>query len=290
MHHSQKKYLEVLSESHPLNTFRELCDCIESNKLMRLELFLADIPKFSEFTKKFDLDFAISDKSFQVFADEGLENWSSSIAYCSDAEKTAMRFVYVHKSKAVCETAKKFDASDNDVNIGLCLSYPKCCIEAYRDWQITNEEIDPISIIVDSFPFLGQVNTYDFPNPFSRYFSAGLFSHFPCSLACLETTKIAKQSLQNLQFHFPSVAEKILKMENSLVIFQKGRGICLWQKFDLNDNSINLDKDSFQGQGQLKLIFENVDKFEIFGKLLTLFPESLGVFKANSCFVGIFKL
>ncbi|MBS3913953.1 MAG: DUF483 domain-containing protein [Bacteroidetes bacterium] len=282
--------MSELGEMLSLNRFRELCDCLEFNKLVRMEIFLRDLSKIPEWTKKLNLNFTVSDNSFTLTKDKGMENWSSLLNYCSVEHREAMRLVYFHSDKEFCEIAKNLDTKNDDLNLGLLLNYPKCCIESYLQWQKNKENTDPITSITDSIPFIDQLNNYHFPNPFSRYFGSGLYSHFPCSINCYETKKIAQNSLNNLQVNFPIIADKILHLENSFVIFQQEKGVCLWSNFDSIANKIQLDKYSIHSQGELKSIFEKVNLIEISQAKLKLFSNSEveTIFKTNGCFIGTF--
>lgn len=266
--------LNILSNTIPLDKFRELHDCVELNKLIRFEIFLKDIFRIPEWASKLGLSFSISDKSFQTVVDKGMDNWASSICYCSDDNIDVMRFVYLHSTKEVCERAKQYEENENDLELGLLLSYPKCCVEGYLKWQREKEDIDPITTIVDSFQFTGKLNNYNFPNPFSRYFGSGLFSHFPCSLNCAETITGANQSFKTLQANFPITANKILKFENALTIFHKEIGVGLWTKFDLFEHYIYVDKTTFHGQGEFKSIFKTIDEISLTKSQLTLFAAN----------------
>ena len=274
MNSNQLETLELLSDTISLDKFRELHDCVVLNKPIRLELFSKDIFKITEWATKLNLAFSISNKSFRVVIDKGMDNWASSISYCSDAEADAMRFVYFHSTKEICEKAKQYDDTENDFEIGLLLNYPKCCVEGYLKWQHDKEDIDPITTIVDSFQFTGHLNNFNFPNPFSRYFGSGLFSHFPCSLNCTETITRANRSFKMLQANFPITADKILQFENSLTIFHKEMGVGLWTKFNSFEHYISVDKTSFHGQGEFKSIFTTIDEIGLTKSELTLFSAN----------------
>jgi ppGpp synthetase/RelA/SpoT-type nucleotidyltranferase len=290
---TQSKTLSLLAEILPpsLYKFRELNDCINTNKLIRFEIDIKDIDKISDWANKLELAFSIGEKCFKPIPDKSLDNWQSLIQYCDEDEENAKRSVYFHPDLKICEIAKQYDADENALYFGLLLNYPKCCIEAYLKWQNGKEPVDPITIFTDLLPFNGQLNTYNSPNPFSRYFGAGLSSHFPCSISCDGTTRIAQNSLSNLHANFPKIAEDILQLENSFVIFHKERGICLWTNFNSINNIIHLDKQSFQGQRRLKQLFEKIDKIEISQCDLVLFSnlEPVSIFKTNECFIGAFS-
>jgi hypothetical protein len=290
MNERQSKHLNQIKESISSVDFREIYDCIELRKLIRQEISLKNVKQLNEFAKKLNLSFSVNNKSFNTPTDKGMDIWASTLTECPDSDPNAMRFVYLHPDQYVCNQAKIFEDNDDDFNLGSALQYPKCCIDAYCKWQTDNEDVDPITTITNAFPFDGRLLFYDFPNPFSRYFGQGLYSHFPCSLTCEETKLIAKKSLNNLQTHFPIIANKLIQLENSLVIFQKDEGICIWEKFTRKENKVILNQQSFHGQGKLKETFIAVEEIELTdSSILFLSKDNHKVeFNAKNCFFGAF--
>lgn len=290
MNFQQTKYLASITDLVSPANFREIVDCITFKKLIRFEVLTSEIERFCEVIKKLNLNFSVSEKCFSIPTDKGMDIWASTLTDCSDSDPNAMQLVYLHSDKNVCDHAKFLDKNDEDFNLGLALQYPKCCIDAYCKWQTDNEDVDPITTITNTLPFDGKILFYDFPSPFSRYFGLGLYSHFPCSLTCEETKLIAKKSLDNLQAHFPTIADRLIQLENSLVIFRKDEGICIWGKFAVEENRIKLNKQSFLGQGKLKEVFRTVDEIELTdSSLLLLSKDNLKIeFKTKNCFIGAF--
>lgn len=290
MNLQQTKYLASISDLVSPTSLREIVDCITFKKLIRLEILTSEIERFGEAIKKLNLNFSVSGKYFSIPRDKGMDIWASTLTDCSDGDPNAMQLVYLHSDKDTCDRAKLLDENDDDFNLGLAFQYPKCCIDAYCNWQADNEDIDPITTITNAFSFDGELKFYDFPNPFSRYFGLGLYSHFPCSLTCEETKQIAKKSFDNFQVHFPTVADRLIQLENSFVIFQKDKGICMWEEFSVEGDRIKLNKQSFHGQGKLKEIFKAVDLIELNESSLFMFTKDRHTveFKTKDCFIGAF--
>jgi len=266
-----QKYLSDLSHQVSSDKFREIFNCVVLGKPIRFEIPAKSISRIARLANKLHLQFATSNMSFRLLNDNGMDNWQNTFEYCDENLSNAMKFVYLHSDSEVCERAKQYEETENDFELGLLLSYPKCCVEGYLKWQHEKKDIDPITTIVDSFQFTGKLNNYNFPNPFSRYFGSGLFSHFPCSLNCTATKIIANESFKMLQLNFPTVAEKILQLENSLIIFHKEMGVGLWNKFESSKHCIYVDKSSFYGQGEFKSIFTTIDEINLTKSELTLF-------------------
>lgn len=290
MNLQQTKYLTSISDLVCPASFREIVDCVSFKKLIRLEILTSEIERFGEAIKNLNLNFSVSGKYFSIPTDKGMDIWASALIDCSDSEPNAIQLVYLHSDKDICNRAKLLDENDDDFNLGLAFQYPKCCIDAYCNWQTDNEDIDPITTITSAFSFDGELRFHNFPNPFSRYFGLGLYSHFPCSLTCEKTRQIAKKSLDNLQIHFPKVADRLIQHENSFVIFKKEKGICIWEEFSVEGNRIKLNNESIHGQGKLKEELKGIDLIELNESSLFIFSKDRHrvEFKTKDCFIGAF--
>lgn len=291
MNSLQFETLKIISDKISLDKFRELHDCITLNKLIRFEIYLKDINKVPDWTNKFSLACSVGNESFQLVKDRGLDNWSSSIQFCSDKESNAMRFVYLHPNAEICDKAKQLNECRNDFDLGLLLGYPKCCVDSYLNWLKVKEDADPITIILDSFQYSEQLVNFDFPNPFSRYFGSGLYSHFPCSLNCTGTGIIANNSFKVLRNNFPETASKLIQMENSLALFSRTMGVTIWNDYRVNEKKIYLNKFSIQSQGKFKSILSTIDEIELTKSKLLLYSskKKVGDFLAKSSLFATFS-
>lgn len=288
---SQKISFKDLSKTLSLSQFRELSDCIVLNKPARFEILTASTSRIKYWAEQLNLNYAIGRDSFQLVVDHGMKNWASATHPCIDADQGAMRFVYFHPDKSVCLVSKNFDEEDDDRRLGQSLNYPICCINAYLKHQMEKEDADPIVTILDDFKFSGLLTTYFSPNPFTRYFGAGLFSHFPCSMDCGETRGIATKAIEALQTNFPKIAAKLLILENSLVIFMKNRGVYLWTDYRESNRTLELSRHSYYGQGEYLRTFRETDQIELSATGLILFSagKETSHFFPNDFFIGSFR-
>jgi hypothetical protein len=288
---NQIEALSVLSDTLPLNKFRELHDCVTLNRVIRFEIFLRDIHRISKWTDKLELNYSVSNNSYNFVQDNGMENWSSTVTPCSDNDPLAMRFVYFNFDKKKCEQAKRFDENEDDFNLGLLLKYPKCCVESYMNWQATGKKPDPISILTDSFKLGGQLQSFNLPNPFTRYINFGLHSHFPCSCHCEETKSNSYASLRVMTLNFPEIAKKFIASEKSLVLFSDGRGVCLWNNFRFSKNHIYIDSVHLKGKGQLLNTFNLIDEIELTPVNLILYSNFTRIdhISTDKLFLGSFN-
>ena len=276
----------IVSES----IIREIIDCIEAHKVIRIEVFSKNILQVSRVIKKLQIHFTVSDENFRIPVDSTMDTWSSTLTTCSHKDPNSVRLVYMHHKENICEQAKLLDSNNDDLNFGLLLQYPRCCINAYLNWQKDNDDIDPITSVTNAIEYTGELQKFDFPNPFTRYFGSGLYSHFPCSLNCLGTKNIAQTSLENLQKFFPKMAQTLSGLEKSFIIFHKNKGICLWNKFIVTGKYISLERIGFYGQGKLKSIFDSIDGVIFSKNEFRLFrnSECMQVIVTKGLFIGLF--
>lgn len=260
---SLKRTLGRLSQQLPVGVFRELCDCLLLNRPIRYEAYLPDIPCVLMWKEQLGLNGSVGSRSFRLRMDEGIENWSSSLTYCNDGDSGAMRSIYLHSDQEVCEEAKRLDERDDDYAFGLLLGYPRCCVDAYVSWQSRSEGVDPIVIVAGADGKSSKIKTHCFPNPFSRYFGAGSFSHFPCSLECSPTRNKVTASLDMMQQFVPALIPKVTLFDKALVVFERGRGVCMWTRFEAGCRGAQVDVDSFYGQGELVGRLRAVDRITI---------------------------
>lgn len=283
--------LNQVAASISLNCFREICDCIIFNKLIRLEVSFKNPDRLQEVINNLDLFFSTSEGKYIIPIDDGMDFWGSRLESCSEIDSNGIRLIYLSPEKQLCDKGKNLDEKNDDYNLGIELKYPPCCIESYCKWQTDNEDIDPITTITSRFQYNGELLRFDFPNPFSRYFGAGLYSHFPCSLTCKETKQIAKKSLTNLQLLFPEVAYNLLEFENTLIIFQKEVGICFWSGFTIVNDKVKLDRETFMAQGKMINIFSEINEIWLSKSKLFLFSQlnQMSEFNMDNCFIGVFQ-
>ncbi|UZE93297.1 MAG: DUF483 domain-containing protein [Candidatus Nealsonbacteria bacterium] len=99
---------------------------------------------------------------------------------------------------------KRFKIPHESEKLGRLMGYPSCCIDSYMECMKANKDIfGCMNITKDSsFPFL--------INPFARLVSnAYLINHFPCSLNCKKSLKLAKAISKVIQSNYPHFYKKI---------------------------------------------------------------------------------
>lgn len=248
---AQLEALRNIGGTLPLDLRRELCDCVLLGRLIRIAVPLRDIGRLPDVTSRLNISYHVGRESFQLRTDPGMRHWSSTATACSDAQRHAIRFVYLHEQGEVCRVAEATDAANDDRTLGHLLGYPPCCVDAFDEWSENGVGIDPIGATLHMSGPGDRVMVYDGPSPFSRYFSGGLISHFPCSLTCARTRALAAASLNSFRTAFPSLEASLMELEACFTLFQAHRGVGAWRRFKYVDDRVIVDPISFLGSGRL---------------------------------------
>jgi len=131
----------------------------------------------------------------------------------SDTDDT-LKLLYISFSKRLAMEASLAELKGDDVKLGRLLGYPDCCINFFVDNKRYKMRTDfnYEDIILNN---TNEKNKYYFGlNIFMREKDACLLSHFPCSLDCEESRKIAERRYNLLKRHnekFALSLKKILK-------------------------------------------------------------------------------
>lgn len=111
----------------------------------------------------------------------------------SEADRAEFIRLYVSKRRCLADTAKAADDAANDSALGTALGYPDCCVAAVGAWG-------SVPRILESLTLYSEDGYYDpFAWPAAHLYDAGLVPHFPCSMRCAETHRIAKARLAILR-------------------------------------------------------------------------------------------
>lgn len=95
--------------------------------------------------------------------------------------------IYLSQNDVNAEKLRSLDETKNDLDFGLALDYPQCCVEKV---QMTGH----VPTIVEAFEILqidGKYNVWSWPIAMIR--DSSLLVHFPCSSNCKESQKLAKK-------------------------------------------------------------------------------------------------
>ncbi|MDB5243509.1 MAG: hypothetical protein JWP57_4134 [Spirosoma sp.] len=112
--------------------------------------------------------------------------------HCISDQGKQCNFVrlYVSKERGRAEATKAADELAQDSALGAELGYPGCCIHAVR-------KRGAVPKILESLRLYSAGGRYDpYAWPVAHLYDAGLIPHFPCSMSCQDTHRIAQARLR----------------------------------------------------------------------------------------------
>ncbi|XOA42780.1 MAG: DUF483 domain-containing protein [Candidatus Nealsonbacteria bacterium] len=182
--------------------------------------------------------------------------------------------VYVFNPKKL-----RFKIPHEPEKLGRLMGYPSCCIDSYMECMNANKNIfGCMNITKDSsFPFL--------INPFTKLVSnAYLISHFPCSLSCKKSLKLAKAISKLIQSNYPRFYKKIyqychfpvLVFPNSSANYDTREEIplLLLMEKSKEEQSYKILNNALHADNNLSKNFENADT-------IVVSRENIKVFRNN---------
>ena len=187
-----------------------------------------------EFLNKNSLNHSVSD--FKVIKQSMQSEFYSdlSIKIPKDDKRNGYFFLYISKNENACRDAKKFEAKNDHIGLGITLGYPRCCCEFFRK-NFSGSSTDlTLDILENSegieFPF--------YTNIAARHFDVSLLSHFPHEFKCAESIKIAKNNLNMVKKHSEQLSAIFSGILQGVVIYTSNRGIFLLRNYEKINNKI----------------------------------------------------
>lgn len=118
-----------------------------------------------------------------------------------------------------------------DEVVGEVLGFPACCrafFEAKWPQAAAEHQGDLTPLLLEATRASGDFGPYDWRlNLFARYFGAELLSHFPCSLRCAESLKMARRFESGLRRIEPETAALMESVMRGLVLYSERGGVAL---------------------------------------------------------------
>lgn len=205
-------------------TVREILQSAIGQKVSRIFLNDRQLLSISFIFDHLGLRFFVSKQKYLFTEDKGKGGFSNSIDQLLP-ENSPVGFFMVHLGRNIeaLLIAREFDLAGDDHGTGMALGIPKCCIHAFiRDREaVASEQNDPTifacrSTSGESDPWV--VNC-------AQYFGYGLVSHFPCTMNCPETSKMAKEAASLLNRYAPKLANEFLKYQFCSYLYTEYDGI-----------------------------------------------------------------
>jgi len=215
-------------ESVPLSysSIREVIQVIHENKIARLSLNDSQILQISKYFDYLGLSYFLSDRKYLSQNDAGKGGFSNSFAGTFGADVPIGDFlVYIGLDPERVAEAKFAEESEDDTLLGEILGYPECCSLAF-----TKAKAAAAALQNDfTLPILKKNNSELLLDPFSihlpQYFAYGLFSHFPCSTNCSQTSSMSLDTLDILFQLDKKLANKFRRYQLASYLYTEYDGI-----------------------------------------------------------------
>lgn len=146
---------------------------------------------------------------------------------------------YISKTKKQTEKAKRYEDIGNHKEFGKILGYPDCCIKSFKTKSLENKKYGFVFRVLKE---TREEPPYSFYNNFiSQYFGFSLLSHFPCSLNCKKSTRLAEKYFRALKKYSKRWAQELVRYQKSAILFTEYRGIFLIEKFGFKNKILTYD-------------------------------------------------
>lgn len=200
-------------------------------KTARLSVHEDELKKIKEFCMNNHLHAEISD--FKVAMEFHNDKSYSDKGYKinADSKTKGSFFVYISKSEKICRKAKSAEQMNDHKAFGKLLGYPNCCIKFFIENNKEQEKRQNDYVL----PALSNSKKpYSFYNNIAiRYFDVALLNHFPCSLNCKKSIKIAKQNLGVLQKYDPNLAKQFVELLKLPCIYTEKQGVHMLKDYEI---------------------------------------------------------
>jgi hypothetical protein len=114
--------------------------------------------------------------------------------------KEGMSFVYISKDEMLANKVAYSEIKGDHFDLGILLGYPRCCCTFFEKNFPARSKLD--NNYDDDVLAASPKKRYPFQmNIFRRSDDCCLLSHFPCSLGCKESLRIADAYLEVLRLH-----------------------------------------------------------------------------------------
>ncbi len=222
----------------------------------------SQLDDYKTFFNKNNLSFAVSDFKISKEIDE---NRFSNKGIRLPINEKGSYFVYISKSKEKAEQAKKAEAESNHKELGKLLGYPDCCINFFeKNFPIESKKKNDyvLASLKNSkgfiFPFYNNVAI--------RHLDLSLLSHFPCSLNCEESIKIAKNNLKIIEKHSKDISRIFEGMLRSAVLYTEDEGIFVLREFKLENDYLSYNSIMSEANNETYKKLKQAEKIEIIDK------------------------
>jgi len=173
-------------------------------KITRTFMVDAELDSLLSLISGLNIQILLSKEKFLLGADVGKGGYGNGFGATVPTDHPQGHFcVYIGHDLLELDEARLLDENGDDERFGKMLGIPECCrshFAAHKE-QFSNIQNDPTLFIKKDGPIV------PWCSHFPMYFGYGLFSHFPCSLACAATQKLAIRNEAVLRKAAPDLAD-----------------------------------------------------------------------------------
>jgi len=120
--------------------------------------------------------------------------------------------------------------------LGALLGYPECCCKAFAErWPVALRDHggDPALMLLEATAFGVRQLPWE-TNSFARYFGSEIIQHFPCSLDCAATCRLAHRNLEILARYSQADATSIHQALLAPILLIPGAAVCRFPKANIS--------------------------------------------------------
>ena len=198
-------------------------------KITRTLMNDTELDRFLSSVSESNIQILLSKEKFLLGADVGKGGYGNSFGAAVPTDHPQGYFcVYIGRDLLELDEARRLDESGDDECFGRMLGIPECCRFHFAEnkKRFSNTQNDPSLFIKQDSSMI------PWCSHFPMYFGYGLFSHFPCSLDCDATHKMAIRNEAMLRKVSPKLAETFLDYQFSSYLYSEYDGVFCFGDID----------------------------------------------------------
>lgn len=169
-----------------------------------------------------NIEILLSKEKFLLGSDAGKGGYGNSFGAVVSTDHPRGYFcVYIGRDLTELADARRADETGDDDQFGAMLGVPVCCRAHFssKKEEFSSEQNDPTRHIKQDRPI------DPWCSHFPMYFGYGLFSHFPCSVDCPATKKLAMRNEALLRDVSADIADTFVRYQLQNYLYTEYDGI-----------------------------------------------------------------
>jgi hypothetical protein len=197
---------------HSLAKSLEILYILEGIKpVARQGFYDSELPAVKQFCRQHNLHLELSPyKVILVDANYPGQYSNKGVKVKADDPRRGMYFAYISKDETKAIQASCLELKNRHKELGLALGYPECCSNFFQRYEPHCSKLDSNY----TGPCLTNSKGRIFPfqnNILKQSQDITLLNHFPCSLACQPSVRLANQHLEAIKKHDRNLAVELAK-------------------------------------------------------------------------------